>query len=326
MLTDFRKLTDERSVTRHLSVADDFPAYLRAKSPRELYQRMRLPKRNRRRIGSFRTVYRVTDRLLENAQKQIASAIADSVVFDSCVQGFVKGRSIATNAKAHLGADVVLRADIRHFFESIGIPRIQAAFESLGAASHAAALLAEMVSLEGFLVQGASSSPAVANLVAMDMDSDFRNLASDFGSTYTRYSDDLTFSGTRCPGRSDVEAVLERYGFVMAREKCRYQYRGKSQFVTGLSVADSLQPRVPKRTKRWLRAAVHAAGRYGIDELVKHIEVGWQQNAEIARIDGTIAYIYSVEPKVAAALDRIWQPALREADRGFDLRRPTLYL
>jgi RNA-directed DNA polymerase len=264
--------------------------------------------------------------LLENAQKQIASAIADSVVFDDCVQGFVKGRSIATNAKAHIGADVVLRADIRDFFESISIAPIQSAFESLGAASEAAALLAEIVSLEGILVQGASSSPAVANLVVVDMDRDLRKLANEFGSKYTRYSDDLTFSGSRCPGRSDLEAVLERHGFVMAKEKCRYQYRGKSQFVTGLSVADSLQPRVPKRTKRWLRAAVHAAGRYGIDELVKHIEIDWHQNAEIARIDGTIAYMYSVEPKVAAALDRIWQPALREADRGFDLRRPTLYM
>jgi hypothetical protein len=127
------------------------------------------------------------------------------------------------------------------------------------------------------------------------------------------------------PEVREIEAVVTRYGFDLAPEKTRYQHRGRFQYVTGLSVADPVQARAPRRLKRWLRSVVHAAGRHGIDRVVDWIDDGYQQNAEIARIDGSIAFLYGVEPKVAASLDRIWQPALKASGRGFDLRRESLY-
>lgn len=322
---DFRLLTNENLVQRYLALPVDVVASLLDADQRSLYRPMDIRKRGRRRLGQYRRVYEVTDGHLRSAQKQLAVAVAAQSPVSGQAHGFVRGRSTVTNATQHLGAEVVLHADIRDFFESISAAHVMAGFVSLGAAPEAARLLARLVTLDGHLVQGPSSSPAIANLICAQLDVDLGSVAASYSATYTRYSDDLTFSGRKVPEMREIDAAVARSGFQLAPEKTRYQHRGRFQYVTGLSVADPAQARAPRRLKRWLRSVVHAAGRHGINKVVDWIDGSYQQNAEVARIDGSIAFLYGVEPKFAASLDRIWQPALKGSGRGFDLRRESLY-
>lgn len=320
----FPTLQSRHLVARHFALQGDFVERFLNANRRDLYQEMRIRKRNPRSSG-FRRVYKVTDGILRNVQKQLAVAVQGSLSTSQSVHGFMKDRSTVTNAIPHLGADIVLRLDIQNFFESIAVAKVEGAFVSLGASGDAASLLSEFATLDGCLVQGASSSPAISNLVCVNLDRTLESLATVCGAIYTRYSDDLTFSGQVVPETGTIEQALQSEGFLLAREKVRYQKKGRFQYVTGISVADPTCPRAPRRLKRWLRSVVHAADVHGLDELLKRFDDPYRQHYEIARIDGSIAYLYAIEPKVAATLDRLWQPALIKSGCDITLRRKSLY-
>jgi RNA-directed DNA polymerase len=321
----FPALLSRPLVARYFALQADFPERFLNANRRSFYQEMHIRKRNPR-VSGFRRVYKVTDRILRNVHKQLAVAVQESLPSSKSVHGFMKDRSTVTNAVPHLGANIVLRLDIRNFFESIPVASVERAFVSLGASEEAASLLSEFATLDGRLVQGASSSPAISNLVCVILDRALESIAQACGATYTRYSDDLTFSGHQVPDPDAIEQALKCEGFVLAREKVRYQKKGRFQYVTGVSVADPKCPRAPRRLKRWLRSVVHAADTHGLDSLVERFDDPYRQRYEVARIDGSIAYLYAIEPKAAAALDRLWQPALMKGDWDIKPRRQSLYM
>lgn len=322
---NFSLLSDDQSVVRQFALPADFPTTYRSTDPNRWYAVMDIPKRNSRHPDAVRRVYLATDRILRLLQKQIATSVASSIEPHDCVHGFVRRRSIVTNAARHVGAKLVLRLDIRNFFGSICAERVSLAFQGLGAGKEAADLLAITTTLDGRLIEGTSSSPALANLVCSELDVDLQKIASKTGCSYSRYADDLSFSGDQVPEIEPIEAILRNHGFDIATHKTRLQRRGRFQFVTGLSVADPTRPRAPRRMKRWLRSTVNAVGKYGIHEVLGALYDSWALRAEINRIDGSIAYLYCVEPEVARRLDRIWQPALRQIGREQGLRRESLY-
>ena len=261
--------------------------------------------------------------------------------FPQYIQGFVHKRSITTNALLHHNKKYILNADIKSFFESITRKQVADVFMKIGCISDVAEIIADFCTLEGFLFQGASSSPVIANFVCLEMDNEFDSLAKHHKLTYSRYADDLTFSGEKISDiKSDIEAILSKYGFSLNEKKFQISKRGQPQYVTGLNIADKKYPRVPKKFKRKLRLELFYADKYGIYEHIKRIflkkyrsidsitidETNPMVQFEMDRIAGWVSYISSVEIDLGKKIKEQWNKIQKTsgfADRKTFPKRPA---
>ncbi len=246
------------------------------------YVRFQVPKKS----GGMREIS-APRRSLEAAQRWILENILARVPAEPAAHGFVPGRSTLTNARPHVGRAIVVNLDLTDFFPSITFPRVRGVLEKLGYSPAAATILALLsteaprrtVTYEGRefhvaigprgLPQGACTSPALSNLAARRLDRRLGGLAARLGWTYTRYADDLTFSGdTLVPkGQRDPRSVawllartrhiIADEGFEVNEKKLRVQRRNTAQLVTGIVVND--KPSSSRKERRRLRAILHRA-------------------------------------------------------------------
>lgn len=82
------------------------------------------------------------------------------------------------------------------------------------------------------------------------MDKELSAICKDRNINYTRYADDLSFSSEDNIELDPLEEIITKYGFTLNTEKTRTYKRGRSQYVTGLTVADKTKPRIPRRIKK----------------------------------------------------------------------------
>lgn len=256
---------------------------------------------------------------LKAVQRWIRERILERLAAEDPAQGFVKGRSVLTNAVPHSGQRLVLRMDLADFFPSIGFGRVRAVFRRVGYSPAAASIFAllctecprvfEASAGQGVwrasgprgLPQGAGTSPALSNLVCCSLDRRLRGLAASLHLRYTRYADDLTFSGGRQLEDkvgwmlSRVREIVESEGFRVREEKTRVQRRHMAQRVTGLVVND--RPGVPRTEVRRLRAMLHRAQTEGLEAQNREGHANFH-----AWLQGRIAWIHLSRPAAAAAL------------------------
>jgi len=294
--SDLRHMSDLAAAVN--TTVDDVARFSHPEEQAQFYTLIRLPKKGKRRKGEFRTVYKVAQGL-RVVHKQIAEAIAACTTFGEHVQGFVSHRSIVTNAAVHLGQRTLLHADIHHFFESVTVAQVERAFQSLGCVPAVASELARICTLDGRLPEGSSASPILANLVVGHLDNDLKTLAQAQGCRYTRYADDITFSGDAVPESEQVAAILSQHGFALRGGACRLQHKGRAQYVTGLTIADARAPRVPRVAKRRLRLELYYAARFGLASHMEHAHVPTTPSVENKRLGGWISYMSSVEGKTS---------------------------
>ena len=220
-----------------------------------LYRTYKIPKK----AGGTRTIT-VPEDSLKRLQGRILRKGLDVIRLPRCVKGFRRGESIVTNASAHVGKAMVVNVDISSFFPSTGFERIRDACGLVVGgvlSAQATRLLAEICSFGGGLPMGAPTSPALGNLVLRRADYAIRNAARKYDIAYTRYADDLTFSGKRDVHRiiPFVARVLKELGYKLDLKKTGIYRRGRRQMVTGLVVNEKVN--VPRRVRRRIRAAVH---------------------------------------------------------------------
>jgi RNA-directed DNA polymerase len=196
---------------------------------------------------------------LKQVQYRILREILDRVPIHSSAHGFTAGRSIVTNALPHAGKRVVVKLDLENFYPGVSLSRVVAIFRSLGYARETAIWLARLTTsalplemlksdhdaapyLRDHLPQGAPTSPALANLSAFSLDLRLAGLARSFGADYTRYADDLTFSGDEIFLRSLavflplVEQIVRAERFRVNKSKRRIIRNNQRQQVTGVVV------------------------------------------------------------------------------------------
>ena len=206
--------------------------------------------------------------------KAIQRSLLDHVLYEiaphSTAHGFYPTRSIITNARNHVGKDWVLSFDIKDFFPSTSQDLV---VQTLSARSttHATSLwslAAWLCCLNGSLPQGAPTSPHLANLCFYVCDEMLCGLANAMGLVYTRYADDMTFSGSRNPPdlEKEVDKVISPLGYVLAPKKTKIMDRSSRQCVTGLVVNEKIA--LTRELKKKLRAIRHDAGKRGVDAAV----------------------------------------------------------
>jgi RNA-directed DNA polymerase len=276
------------------------------------YKRYVVPKRS----GGERVIL-APKRDLKALQRKVLDGIVAKVPTAPAAHGFIAGHSTLTNAQPHVGKKVILKLDLKDFFPSITFARVRGLFISLGYSFPVASALAlccteydrEPYEYEGkqyyvsigprHLVQGAPTSPGLANLVAWRLDRRLDGLARKRGFVYTRYADDLTFSGnddTQVAGlRTLTQRIIDDERFQSNPKKTRIARQSARQIVTGLVVNNA--PAVPRRERRRLRAILHNAEKTGLDAQNREQRPNFR-----AYLNGMIAYIHMASARHAAQL------------------------
>jgi len=277
---------------------------------------------------------------LKKLQEQILTSILDHVPPHSAVHGFVKGRSIRSCATQHVARRVLLRMDLQDFFPSFPARRIQAMFRTLGYPEPVADLLggictnfapSSVFSKEKFnpplslqtrqwardlycrphLPQGAPTSPALANICSYRLDCRLAGLARAAGANYTRYADDLAFSGDKGFEKGverfsiHVAAILMEEGFHVNHRKTRIMRQGVRQHVVGI-VANH-HPNIIRTDFDQLKATLTNCIWYGPREQNREAHVHFRQHLE-----GKVSFLESINPhkgkRLRGLLDRIDWP------------------
>jgi retron-type reverse transcriptase len=199
--------------------------------------------------------------------------------------GFVKGRGIVQNARIHVGANYLLNVDVKDFFPSVRTEHVLKIFRSLGFPHEMSRVLSLLCTYEGCLPQGAPTSPYLANLVFEEIDEELVRISEKRSLKYSRYADDLTFSGSEPIEQgfvSKVDAILRPRGFVLNAKKIKLTRPGQAKYVTGFVVNKKVQPdRVARKT---LRAMFHRASLHPRE---------FREKA--ARLAGWASYVHSYD-------------------------------
>lgn len=226
-----------------------------AKFPDKYYREFTIAKKS----GGQRTIL-APRTFLKTIQKYIANEILELRSLGDHVTGFVKHKGIIDNGAIHKGAPYLLNVDLADFFGSIKELHVRQLFESFGFSSEVARLFTGLCTYRGSLPQGAPTSPAISNLVFADADTEILDLSASHRLAYSRYADDLTFSGQEPISQSFVHALASQvslYGFRLNPQKTRFAKPGQAKFVTGMVVNEKVHP--ARELRRRLRATFHQA-------------------------------------------------------------------
>lgn len=268
----------------------------------------------RKRSGGWRLVEAPKPKL-KSVQRKILREILDRVPPHTGAHGFVRGRSIVTNAGRHVGQRVILKIDLEDFYAAVTYSRVVALFRGLGYSRECAVWLARLTTsrlppsmsypenfssallpfLKPHLPQGAPSSPALANLSAFGLDVRLSGLARSFFAEYTRYADDLTFSGPERFLRS-LPVFIPLSGAIIRDERFRVNRRKRQvirdnqrQVVAGVVV--NQRPNLARREYDRLKATLTNCVRHGPSS---QNHDGHERFAEHLR--GRIAHLWQLHP------------------------------
>ena len=204
---------------------------------------------------------------LKITQRRILETIVNEIPLHEAAHGFREGRSIRSYAERHCGKPVVVRMDLGDFFQSITAARVTGVFVRCGYRRKVARFLAglctheppsEVARMARHLPQGAPTSPALANAVAYRLDCRLAGLAARAGLAYTRYADDLAFSGKRVgKGFCDlVNVIILEEGFLINARKTRVMKSSQRQRLAGVVV--NTHPNISRAEFDLLKAVLHA--------------------------------------------------------------------
>lgn len=285
------------------------------------YVTFAIPKRS----GGQRLIH-APKRRLKAVQRRLHELLVSRLPTSVAAHGFLPQRSVATNAAPHVGKAVVIKLDLQDCFPTVHFGRVRGLFISLGFGYQVAATLAALmteaprqpVEVGGQVfhvpvgprvcVQGAPTSPGVCNAILLRLDHRLAGLARHHGFAYTRYADDLTFSGDDLGKIKLLLAVTARIvreeGFVLNRDKTRVLRRSRRQTVTGVVVNQAAG--LSRRERRRLRAAVHQFARSPESLDAKSVQ----------RLGGKLAYLRMLNGAQAAPLLAEFQQAQRARGGG----------
>lgn len=272
---------------------------------------------------------------LKEIQRWILREVLDRVPAHDAAHRFAAGRSAVTHAELHTGQAVVMRLDLKDFFASVPAGRVYRIWSTIGYSPSVAHVLTGLTTntvpatvwerIAGatppdavqarfrlgrqlatpHLPQGAPTSPALANLAALGLDRRLAGLARASGLRYSRYADDLTFSGPASLRRRRVEfeplaaAIAHEEGFALNHRKTTTQSAGGRQTVCGVVV--NVRTNLRRSEYDRLKATLHNAVARGPDA---------QNRAGVAdfraHLLGRIAWVESLNPGRGQKLRRVF--------------------
>lgn len=256
----------------------------------------------------------VPDDELKEIQRRIKNNILAKISLGGVVQGGVRGRSPRSNATQHLGQPCVVNLDVKTFFPSVRHYVVYRMFRhDLRFGRDVASLLTRLTTIKSELPQGAPTSTAIANvLLALPVDGPISIEAERFDVRYTRYVDDITFSGSNPrPLINIVGRMLSRRRLPMHRKKAKWHSkpklkitsRSRRQEVTGLIVNSRTGPSVSRQYRDNIRAAIFALSNALDDNMLRET---------VSSIRGKITYVRQFNGGAAKRLQRYLESTLAQ--------------
>jgi len=255
-----------------------------------LYHTYKLPKKT----GGNRIIT-VPHKYLKYIQKITYESILKNLPLHNSATGFRKGYSIVDNAKIHVGNKIVVNIDIANFFPKTSKDLVWQVINTNlknRFSKNCIRLISELCCYKGGLPMGAPTSPAISNLVLKPCDVAISKVSKKLNIAYTRYADDLTFSGNGASIKilPFVKEVLEQKGYKLDSKKTNIFRKGRRQSVTGLVVNKQISIARPIRKR--IRASVHNACQ-------KKPIFWYNKPMSINELMGRIAFLKQVHPKEA---------------------------
>ncbi len=266
----FKKIRNPKDLSHYFSISQEVINEIIQKENRNKYFKIiRIPKYP----GSYRKVVQITDMAYSDILKALSMYLYNSYKPLDCVYGFIKGRDIYSHAKQHLNKNTILKVDIKNFFYSISIIKIRQIYNFLGSNSEVSDILSRLSTYNDVLFPGLNTSPILSNIYCIDLDRRFLELASKYEAKYTRYADDIILSSNyKIPSREEIENILMEFNFQINNRKYKIMKKGKYQVVTGLTVFDKTQPRIPRNIKRKIRMACFLLNKNGENKFNEKVD------------------------------------------------------
>lgn len=273
----------------------------------EMYKKFDIAKSN----GRTRLISAPNHRL-KMLQRKIASSLDKIYRPRQTVHGFVSGRSIKSNATAHLRSKFLMNLDIKGFFPAISEKRVLGLLVALGIEKKVSRMIARICCNEGALPQGSPSSPIISNMICFRLDKDLLTIAKNARCIYTRYADDVSFSSYKplsslfegalpSPGvfsldllNVRLQAAFRNNGFAINPKKAHYADRHSRRAVTGLKINELVN--VDRRFVRNIRAALYKVKTQGIPVAQKELVEKYGKHSKIGdHLQGRIAWVGHVK-------------------------------
>lgn len=217
------------------------------------YRSFEIPKRR----GGNRTIH-CPYPVLAQIQKELLLTLQEQCATSEYSYAYCRGKNAIMHASVHLGCDELLTVDIENFFGSITRQQVHQALLGAGFENSFAHFASLVATLHGVLPQGASTSPLLSNVVFGPLDERLSRLASHLKIKYTRYADDLAFSGNNIPRNLPklIEKIILEKGYKLNKEKTALKIKGAKKIITGVSISSGTS-KPPRQFVRSTRAAVH---------------------------------------------------------------------
>ena len=254
------------------------------------YKVYKIKKRN----GKYRTIYE-PNQLLKQIQKQILDNILNNKAISKYAKAYHKGIKLKDNAMPHINKEIILKLDIKDFFENITFIDIyNSCFPIEYFPKSIGMLLTYLCTYDDHLTQGAPTSAYISNLVMKDFDEVLGRWCDLNNISYTRYSDDMTFSGNFNPSEVIIKfrKMLYKLGLELNNKKIHIVYKSSCQNVTGIVVNKKLQ--VNSKYRKQIRQEIYYIEKFGLDSHLKRRNINCDTQKYLNILYGKILYVLQI--------------------------------
>ncbi len=254
------------------------------------YHQVLIPKTD----GNQRELF-VPDKLLKSIQRAIAEKLLAYEPISPYATAYRPGSSPMVNAAPHVGKPTLLKLDIRQFFDHVIYPLVKNKIFPAERYSEANRILLTLLCVyRDALPQGAPTSPVISNIILKEFDNAVGFWCLARGITYTRYCDDMTFSGDFDPQavKQFVKVELRKLGLFLNDKKTVVARKGQKKIVTGIVVNE--KPNVSAAYRRKLRQELYFCRKFGIEEHIKKTGQNVAVSLYTKQLLGRVNYVLQV--------------------------------
>lgn len=263
----------------------------------QYYRTVWIPKKN----GKKRKLM-IPDPILAEVQRNILTQILADMPVSEYAKAYRKGLGLREMVQKHQGQNTVMCLDIRDFFGNITFFMVyQQVFSGLRFPPAIGTLLTNLCCFKDTLPQGAPTSPAISNLVLKPFDEYMGQWCRERGIVYTRYCDDMVFSGDLDPKavKNKVRGFLSVIGFSLNEEKSSVRRRSQRQTVTGIVVNEKIQ--AAREYRRGVHQEVYYCRKFGVDDHLAKIGKDKKESMDrqqyLMALLGKLNYILQMNPQ-----------------------------
>lgn len=249
--------------------------------------------------GHKNRVLKVPNEYLKLVQRRILERYLYTLSVSEYATAYCKNSSLLKNAEPHIGQQRVLKLDVSGFFDSIDFGKVYGVMCELGFSKPATTLLTNICAHNSILPQGAPTSPQISNLVMKRFDERIGKWCGERGINYTRYCDDMTFSGGKAVLNAKeitqlVSRALWKMGFKLNMKKTTLIGSSQRQQVTGIVVNEKAQ--ISSKQRREIRQEIYYCEKYGVSQSLFFKGADITPEKYINSLLGRISFALQIDP------------------------------